>query len=76
VNAITALNLCRGRHAVDDMPNLLEGRSLLFPLGGRDAGVLVGEIEVVGVGIAKAGLVSRLPGQPMEKPFELREGGI
>jgi hypothetical protein len=42
-----------------------------LPLGGCDAGVLVRQIEIVGIGILNARLVARLACQPLKEPLEL-----
>jgi len=61
---------------VDDVLDLFQGWDLLFPLGSRNPCVLVGEIEIVSIGVLKAGLEARLPRQPLEEAFELGESGI
>ena len=40
--------------------DLFQGRCSLFPLGGRNPSVLVGQIEILGIGVLKARFVPRL----------------
>ena len=59
-----------------NMLHLFQCRRFLFPLSRGDAGVLLGEVEIVGIGILKARLVARLPGQPLEEVLQLRQCGV
>ena len=38
--------------------------------------LLVGQVEVFGIGILEAGFVAGLPGQPLKEPFQVRECGV
>ena len=71
--AIPALNIRLGRHRIDDVLDLFQGRYLLLPLSCSDAGVLVRQIEILGIGILQTRLVARLPRQPLEESLELRK---
>jgi hypothetical protein len=53
------------------MVDLFKGRRLLVPFCGSDPGILVRQIEILGIGILETGLVSGLPCQPLEEAFEL-----
>ena len=70
-SAVTALNVRAGRHRAKNVLDLLQGRRFLFALGRCNARALVGKVEIVGIGILKAGLVTRLQREPLEESFEL-----
>jgi len=45
-----------------------------LPFGGSDAGVLVSQIEILGIGILKTRLAPRLQRKPLKEPLELGKG--
>ena len=55
---------------------MLDGRERLFAPRRRDTGVLLREVEVVGVRVAEAAPIARLPSQPVEESLEVRQGGV
>jgi hypothetical protein len=58
------------------MLDLLYGWSLLLSLSSGNAHVFIGQVEVLGIGVLKAGSESRLPSQPLEEAFQLCVIGI
>ncbi len=78
VNSVKA-NSARFRRSIslpfgivwNDVLHLLQRRRFPLPLRRGNARILFRQIEIVRVGILKARLVSRLPGQPEEKRLEL-----
>ena len=63
-------------HQRDGVPDLLKRRHRLLAPGGGHPGVLQRQAEVLGIRILQARLVARLPGQPLEEPFQVRQGGV
>ncbi len=61
-------------HFTYDIFDLLHGWKQLLPLCGGDAGILVGQIEIFGIGIFNTRLVTRLQRQPLKKAFKLGQG--
>ena len=53
-SAVPALNLVPAAASSRLLPDLLQGRRLLFPMGRGDPRVLIGQIEILGIGILNA----------------------
>jgi hypothetical protein len=74
--AVPVLDRRFGRHRCDDVLYLFHCWRRLFPSSRRNARFFVRQVEIVSIGIAKAGPVARLPGKPLEESFEVREGRV
>ena len=75
-STIPALYLSFGRHRIDDVLDLFQGRTLLLPFCSGNTGFLVGQVEILRIGILNARLVARLQCQPLEKTLKLGKGRV
>jgi hypothetical protein len=73
---VASLDLGPRRHCLEDVLDLFHGRRSLLSLGRRNPRVLVGQVEILSVGILNARLVAGLPRKPLEETFELRQSGV
>ena len=73
---VAALDLGAGRHRLDDVPDLLQGRHTLVPMGLGDPRLLGRQVEIFGIGVRNPGLVPWLPGQPDEETLRVAQRGV
>ena len=73
---VTAIDLGSGGHRVQNMLDLIDGRCSLFSLCRGYPGVLLGQVEILGVRILNSRFVARLPGKPLEEALELGQRRI
>src|SRR5262249_62165509 len=74
--SVAALDLGAGRHRLDDVPDLFQGRHTLVPMGLGDPRLLGRQVEIFGIGVRNPGLVPWLPGQPDEETLQGTQRGV
>ena len=59
---VALLDIAAGRHDLDDMRDLLEGRHALVANRPRDPAVLFRKLEIVGIGVGDPAAIAGLTG--------------